>query len=82
MNTCAGFAWSADGLIHPQFVLMAAKFGHLDSIALLAEIAGADPQKYPDRAEDAKLAAAMLKEIEETNPEVLREYLAVRGAAV
>ena len=82
VNTCAGFAWSADGLIHPQFVLMAAKFGHLDSIALLAEIAGADPQKYPDRAEDAKLAAAMLKEIEETNPEVLREYLAVRGAAV
>lgn len=77
-NTCAGFAWAADGLTHPQFVHMAAKLGHHDSITLLAEIAGADLVKYPDRQEDATLAQAMLADIEATNPEVLKEFIASR----
>lgn len=72
VNTCAGFAWSADGLGHPQFVFMAANAGHADSIRLLAEIAGADLSRYPDRASDKALAAALLRSL---NPSVLKTYL-------
>lgn len=72
VNTCAGFAWSADGLTHPQFVLTAAKAGHAESIRLLAEIAGADLSRYPDRAGDKDLAAALLRSLD---PSVLKTYL-------
>ena len=75
VNTCAGFAWTADALTHPQFVLMAAKLGHVDSIQLLGELAAADLTLYPDREADAKLAEAMLKEVERTNPDALQNYL-------
>lgn len=75
VNTCAGFAWTADGLVHPLWVFQAAKLGHRDSIALLGEVAGADLTTYPDRAEDAKLAQAMLADIENTNPAALQAYL-------
>ncbi|MCG7607068.1 M15 family metallopeptidase [Mycobacterium sp. CnD-18-1] len=81
VNTCAGFAWSADGLTHAQFVFMAAKQGHADSLELLAEIAGADVSRYPERADDKKLAQGMLAEIEATNPAVLQNYLAQKGVA-
>lgn len=80
VNTYAGFAWTADGLTHAQFVCMAAKIGHQDSIQLLAEVAGVDLQKYPNRADDAKLAASILAEIEATNPTVLQNYLIKSGA--
>ncbi|WP_458317090.1 M15 family metallopeptidase [Mycolicibacterium brisbanense] len=75
-NTCAGFAWAADGLTHPQFVAMAAKVGHQDSLRLLAEVAGADPVKFPDRQDDAALARNILADIEATNPTVLQQFLA------
>lgn len=80
VNTCAGFAWSADGLTHPQFVAMAARVGHLDSIKLLAEVAGADPGKYPDRQSDAALARAILADIEATNPAALQQFITQNGA--
>lgn len=76
VNTCAGFAQTADALAHAQFVAMAAKHGHRDSIALLAEVAGADPRKYPERVEDAKLATAILADLEATNPTVLKQFVA------
>jgi putative chitinase len=76
VNTCAGFAWSADGLTHPQFVFMAAKLGHADSIQLLAEVSTITDGA---RASDAALAKAMLAEIEATNPAVLQQYLAAKG---
>ncbi|MGH3956487.1 MAG: chitinase [Mycobacterium sp.] len=76
VNTCAGFAQTSDALAHPQFVAMAAKHGHRDSLVLLAEVAGADPEKYPDRVEDAKLATAILADLEATNPTVLQEFVA------
>lgn len=79
VNTCAGFAQTSDGLIHPLFAAWAAKYGHHDSIALLGEIAGADLSKYPDRAADAKLAAAILAELEATNPAVLQEFISQKG---
>lgn len=74
VNTCAGFAWTADGLTHPQFVAMAAKYGHMDSIRLLGEVAGADPVKYPDRQEDAALAKAILADVYAANPAALQRF--------
>lgn len=81
VNTCAGFAWTADGLIHPQFVLTAARLGHANSIALIAEVASVDLTKYPDRADDKALAIAMLADLETNYPAVLKGYLASKGAA-
>lgn len=81
VNTCAGFAWSADGLTHPQFVLTAARVGHADSIALIAEVASADLSKYPDRADDKALAISMLADLESNYPTALKGYLAAKGAA-
>lgn len=81
VNTSVGFAQSGDGLGHPQFVFMAAKLGHTDSISLLAEVASADVTKYPERKSDAALATAMLAEVEKTNPAALQNYLAQKGAA-
>jgi hypothetical protein len=75
VNTCAGFAWTADGLVHPIWVFMAAKLGHRESITRLGAVAGVDLSKYPDRAGDAQLAKAMLADIEATAPQVLQNYL-------
>ncbi|SIJ00902.1 Bacteriophage protein [Mycobacteroides abscessus subsp. bolletii] len=75
VNTCAGFAWTGDGLTHPQFVAMAAKYGHMDSIRLLGEVAGADPVKYPDRQEDAALAKAILADVYAANPAALQRFV-------
>lgn len=80
VNTCAGFAWTGDGLTHPQFVAMAAKYGHMDSIRLLGEVAGADPVKYPDRQEDAALAKAILADVYAANPAALQRFVAQNGA--
>lgn len=80
VNTCAGFAWTGDGLTHPQFVAMAAKYGHMDSIRLLGEVAGADPVKYPDRQEDAALAKAILADVYAANPAALQRFIAQNGA--
>ena len=61
VNTCAGFAWTADGLTHAQFVKQMAEEGHTPSIARLMEVASAlgNPD-YPDRQHDAKVAQLLL----------------------
>ena len=67
VNTCAGFAWTADGLAHAQFVKQMAEEGHTPSIALLMEVASAlDNPAYPDRQEDAKLAQVLLAGVSKT----------------
>lgn len=71
VNTCAGFAWTADALTHAQFVALAARYGHADSIQLLGEVAACTD---PARAEDAKLAKAILTDIATTNPEALQGF--------
>jgi putative chitinase len=81
VNTCGGFAQTADGLTHPQFVLMAARFGHIDSIDLIAEVANGDLLIEPDRAEDKKLAQAMLKDLEDNYPHALQMYIDAKGHA-
>ena len=61
VNTCAGFAWTGDGLTHAQFVKQTAEEGQTRSITLLMEVASAlgNPD-YPDRQEDAQLAQLLL----------------------
>ncbi|MGB5794445.1 MAG: M15 family metallopeptidase [Mycolicibacter algericus] len=75
VDTCAGFAWGADGYGHAHFVYLAAKFGDRASLQRLVEVAAADPERFPDRVADAKLAAAMLAAIERDNPEALRGFM-------
>jgi putative chitinase len=53
-----------DGSEHWQAVKAAAELGHPTYVALLREIAGADRTRYPDRQDDAKLAQAILADID------------------
>ena len=78
VNTCAGFSWSGDGLIHPVFTGWAADKGHAASIALCLEVASADltktaldgtPGRSPaDARADAALAEAILSDAKAANP--------------
>ena len=63
VDTAAGFVLNADGHGHVQLVKTLASLGHPESLALLREVAAADPVRYPDRQEDAKVAQAILSEI-------------------
>lgn len=65
VDTLAGFALNTDGHGHVQLVKLLASLGHPESIALLEEVANADPARYPDRQEDAKIAQAILAELNE-----------------
>jgi hypothetical protein len=49
-----------DGMTHPQYVEWAASRGDPRSVALLHQLAAADPGKYADRAEDIQLAQQVL----------------------
>jgi hypothetical protein len=53
-----------DGSCHWQAVKAAAELGHPFYVALLRSIAGADASQYPDRQDDAKLAQAILADID------------------
>lgn len=64
VDTCAGFAWAADGNVHALLIShQAVVFGDPAAIALLYEVASADLTTYPDRAEDAKLAKRILDKV-------------------
>lgn len=65
IDTCAGFAWSADGNGHVQLVeKLAVGYGDPNSIAMLVAVAAcAGDPKFPDRQEDAKLAARILAKV-------------------
>lgn len=62
VDTMAGMVLNTDGSEHVQYVSLLASYGHPGTLALLREVAGADPQQYPDRQDDAKLAQAILAE--------------------
>lgn len=65
VDTCAGFAWAADGNVHVLLIaVLALLFDDPDSIALLREVAGADLAKHPERTADAKLAARILVKVD------------------
>lgn len=64
IDTVAGIDMSTDGNVHVLVVKALAEAGVESQIELLTEIATADPMRYPDRQEDAKLARALLAGIE------------------
>lgn len=88
VDTCAGFAWSADGNIHVVLVeRLAVQYGDPTSIALLMEVASAasNPGKYPDRQADAALAKRILGGVSEQNQQaataLVQQWLAAEAAA-
>lgn len=63
VETISGFAWNTDGSVHVLLVEQLAMLGHPDSLALLNEVANADPRAFPERQDDAKLAQAILNKL-------------------
>lgn len=55
--------YAIDGNVHILVVELLARLGSPSQIALLEEVANADPVRYPDRQEDAQLAATILDRI-------------------
>lgn len=66
VDTVAGFVLNTDGSEHVEICRLLAGYGHPPTIALLREVAGADPNLYPDRQDDAELAQAILAEATNT----------------
>lgn len=63
IDTMAGFVLNTDGSVHVEVVRLLAGYGHPPTLALLREVATADPVQWPDRQEDAKIAQAILNEL-------------------
>lgn len=68
VDSAAGFILNTDGHGHVQLVDTLARLGHPESLALLREVAAADPVKYPDRQDDKLVAQAILADITAPNP--------------
>lgn len=66
VDTVAGFVLNTDGSVHVEIVKLLAGYGHPPTLALLREVAGADPGQYPDRQDDARIAQAILAEVTST----------------
>lgn len=60
IDTWAGIDINADAHGHVSRVIEQARLGHPESLALLREVAAADPVKHPERRDDALLAQAVL----------------------
>ena len=69
-DTWAGFSLNTDGHGHLQRVELLASLGHPESLDLLREVASAsqEPDRYPDRQDDAKVAQAILARIYSAPP--------------
>lgn len=80
IDTWAGIDLNDDANDHVVSQILLASIGDERALTLLAEVAGADPVKYPDRQEDAALARRILQHIESTNPTVLQQFIAKNGA--
>lgn len=63
VDTVAGFVLNIDGSGHVEIVKLLASLGHPPTLALLQEVAGADPNKYPDRQQDRLIAQAILSAV-------------------
>lgn len=70
-----GMLLNVDANVHIMLVKSLAEIGDQRALSLLAEIAGADLVRFPDRKADAILAQRILAHIEATNPGVLNNYL-------
>jgi len=78
VDTEAGMVLNTDGNLHVLLVKNLAELGDGAALELLAEVAGADLNTYPDRANDAALARAILADIEATRPNVIKNYLTTK----
>lgn len=56
--------WDIDGSVHLLVVEMLARHGSPNDLALLREVAAADPAQHPDRQRDRLIAQAILADIE------------------
>lgn len=63
VDTMAGFVLNIDGSQHVEICKILAGYGHPPTLALLREVAAADPTLYPDRQDDAKMAQAILADL-------------------
>lgn len=82
VETLAGFVLNVDGSQHVEIVTRLAKYGDPEALALLQEVAGADPKRYPDRQHDAKLAQAILAEVlEPAANQAVQDVVAARLSA-
>lgn len=79
-ETVAGFGLNTDANLHVVLVKSLAEIGDPDALALLREVAGADPARYPDRRADAELAQRILARIDTGGTE-LDEEAAGRASA-
>lgn len=75
VDTWAGMDLNQDANLHVLLVKSLAEIGDKSALALLAEVAGVDVGKHPERAADANLAKRILAWIESTNPKALTNYL-------
>lgn len=81
IDTVAGIGLNEDGNVHVMAVIECARVGDYRSLALLAEVAGADPVKYPDRQQDALLARRILADLEANYPAALQAFVNSRNGA-
>jgi predicted chitinase len=63
VDTWAGFTLNVDSSVHVEIVKTLASLGHKPSLALLWDIAHADPVKYPDRQSDRDIAQRILADV-------------------
>ena len=68
---------NTDGSVHVLVVKMLAQLGHPEVLALLREVAAADPAQFPDRQQDRLLAQAILADV--TSTPVADKVLGVRN---
>ena len=61
--TMARLLQNIDSSEHVEIVKLLAGYGHPPTLALLREVAGADPNLYPDRQADALMAQAILADV-------------------
>ncbi|QFP94817.1 lysin A [Mycobacterium phage Marshawn] len=70
VDTAVGVDLNDDANDHVMLVIDLAEIGDPGALALLREIAGADPVKYPDRQGDRQLALRILAKLGATPPVV------------
>jgi putative chitinase len=63
LDTLAGFVLNTDGSEHVEVCRLLAGYGHPPTLALLREVAAADPVQYPDRQGDRLIAQAILADV-------------------
>lgn len=79
VDTPVGMGLNVDGNLHLLIVKFLAELGVTSQLELLAEVAGADLDRYPDRRADADLARRILNDIAQHRPQVIQDYIAQKG---